>query len=86
MNILTRQQVLVNTDPQRRCYNGCHFSSELVWTPWVVLEYDVDADKVERRVEFWKELNGIAVAGRGEGARREFKIVPSDILELTEQD
>jgi hypothetical protein len=76
-NILTRQQVLINTDPQRRCYNGCHFSSELVWTNWVVLEYGVEKERCQRRVEFWKELNDIAVAGRGEGARREFKLEPT---------
>jgi hypothetical protein len=29
-----RRGVLHNTDPQRRCYNGCHFSSEIVWGQW----------------------------------------------------
>lgn len=35
----------VNTDPQRRCYNGCHFSSKMVWSDW----YDVVSsdDKVD---------------------------------------
>jgi len=32
--IATRKQVMVNTDPQRRCYNGCNFSEELQWTAW----------------------------------------------------
>lgn len=29
-----RKQIEINTDPQRRCYNGCHFSSILEWTKW----------------------------------------------------
>lgn len=29
-----RKKIEVNTDPQRRCYNGCHFSSEIVWGEW----------------------------------------------------
>ncbi len=29
-----RKQIEVNTDPQRRCYNGCNFSSEMQWTAW----------------------------------------------------
>lgn len=74
MNILDRMQILVNTDPQRRCYNGCHFSSELVWTPWKVLEYNIKPESAERRLKFWQELNDYAVSERGESARKEFKI------------
>ena len=29
-----RRGVVVNTDPQRRCYNGCHFSSRVDWSEW----------------------------------------------------
>jgi len=29
-----RRGVLVNTDPQRRCYDGCHFSSRVDWSDW----------------------------------------------------
>lgn len=29
-----RRGVFVNTDPQRRCYNGCYFSSRIDWEPW----------------------------------------------------
>lgn len=28
------RRVTVNTDPQRRCYDGCNFSEEVNWTPW----------------------------------------------------
>ena len=29
-----RRGVVVNTDPMRRCYNGCHYSSRTDWGPW----------------------------------------------------
>lgn len=70
--ISVRTKRLINTDPQRRCYNGCHFSSEIVWGPWEVLEYDPrDPDK---RLKFWRELNDYAISERGESARSEYKL------------
>jgi len=33
-DLYIRRGVLVNTDPQRRCYNGCHFSSRVDWSEW----------------------------------------------------
>ena len=73
--IMTRSRHLINTDPQRRCYYGCHFSSELVWSSWEVLQFTT-ADKAEDRLKFWRELNDYAVSQRGEGARSEFKAEP----------
>lgn len=75
--IFTRSRVLVNTDPQRRCYNGAHFSSELQWTAWTVLEsmrYLKPGADPQARLKFWRELNDDAVRARGEGARCEFKV------------
>jgi len=74
MNIETRRKFLINTDPQRRCYNGCHYSSELVWGQWEILEYDIPEDKLDDRISFWKDLNDYAVSQRGESAKREFRI------------
>jgi hypothetical protein len=71
--IQTREKTVINTDPQRRCYNGCNFSEEIVWTPWVDL-CTATEESVERRLKFWKELNDYAVSQRGEGARREFRV------------
>lgn len=68
-----RKRVLVNTDPQRRCYNGCHFSSELQWTDWEVLESNIDPAKIEERLAFWRGLSDYAVDARGESARSEYK-------------
>ena len=74
--IRLEQRVLreVNTDPQRRCYNGCHFSSEFLWTEWDWLEWDVPEDRVEARLTFWRDLNAYAVQQRGKGATKEFRV------------
>lgn len=72
-----RKRILVNTDPQRRCYNGAHFKSELQWTAWSVLDTLNDlkpGSTAETRLKFWRELNDYAVSQRGEEARTEFKL------------
>jgi hypothetical protein len=73
--IQRRRWIEVNTDPQRRCYHGCHFSSEWRWTEWDVLDSEVPENKLERRLEFWRDLNAYAVSQRGEGAKYEFRAV-----------
>jgi hypothetical protein len=73
--IFFRKQQVMNTDPQRRCYNGCNFSDKIVWTGWEVLDRSSTRDLAECRVAFWKELNDYAVSQRGKSARKEFKIV-----------
>lgn len=66
----------VNTDPQRRCYNGVHAKSEIVWTQWAILDSGVDADQVEFWLKFWRNLNAYAVSQRGEvGTLREYEAV-----------
>lgn len=72
-SIKIRTQILVNTDRQRRCYNGCHFSSEVQWTSWETLESNIPEDAIERRLKFWRELNDYAVSQRGESARSEYE-------------
>lgn len=69
-----RRQVLVNTDPQRRCYNGAHFSSELRWEDWEVLDSNVAPEKVDDTLKFWRELNEYAVGARGPAALCEFEV------------
>lgn len=70
-----RKRVLVNTDPQRRCYNGGHFSSELRLFAWEVLEHDVPKDKVESRLAFWRDLNDYAVSRLGKWASKTYRVV-----------
>jgi len=75
MTLMSRTLHEVNTDPQRRCYNGCHAKSENIWSEWEVLE-TVPEEKHERRLEFWQELNDYAVSQRGVvGTKSEFKAV-----------
>jgi hypothetical protein len=69
-----REQILVNTDSQRRCYNGCNFSEELRWTDWEQLDFPREG-MAEVRLIFWRELNDYAVSQRGKSARKEFRIV-----------
>ncbi len=65
----------MNTDPQRRCYNGCHAKSEMQWAAWEDLNLHVSEDTVEDKLKFWRDLNDYAVSQRGEGARRQFEAV-----------
>lgn len=54
--VQSREQREYNTDPQRRCYNGCHFSSEWRWTEWRTL-YDVRTrEEAEESVANWRAL------------------------------
>lgn len=76
--LMHRMRVFVNTDPQRRCYNGCYFSYEHRWTDWEVLDRPATLEVAERRLKFWRELNDYAVSQRGEGARKEFKVLKAE--------
>lgn len=80
MIIQQRKRVLVNTDPQNRCYDGCYFSSEWRWTAWSNLEVwpGWSLEKAEERKQFWVELNVYAVSQRGKRAQAEFRILEDD--------
>lgn len=71
-----RRKIVVNTDPQRRCYNGCHAKSEERYTEWEWLELDVPEDRLETHLNYWRELNDYAISERGESARCEYRAVP----------
>ena len=72
MNVIVmRKKHLVNTDPQRRCYNGAHYNSETVWGEWKTIDWDIK--DVVKRLKFWRELTDYAISERGESARSEFK-------------
>lgn len=75
--LFVRRRIEVNTDPQRRCYNGCHFSSELRWTAWESLDR-FDSSKTEDKLKFWRELNDYAVSQRGDSAKCEYKVEPEE--------
>ena len=75
MHIEMRKQMVVNTDPQRRCYNGCNFSEELQWSEWGVVDFDIPEEKVEERLKFWRDLNDYAVSQRGDRDKSEYRAV-----------
>lgn len=77
LRLLVRRRVLVNTDPLRRCYNGCYFSTELRWSEWEVIGRPT-SDRVDEQLRFWRELNAYAVSQRGPEAQAEFKIEEGD--------
>lgn len=52
-----RRQIEVNTDPLRRCYNGCHFSSEMVWTEWAYLATYSERSDAEESNALFKSIN-----------------------------
>lgn len=74
-NIEYRSVIEVNTDPQRRCYNGCYAKSEVYKLPWQVIEYEVSADRVEQKLMHWRNLNEFAVKQRGACANSEYRKV-----------
>lgn len=52
-----RKQIEVNTDPQRRCYNGVHAKSEMVWTEWYDL-YDIRSEQdAQDSIELYRRIN-----------------------------
>lgn len=73
-----RHRVFVFDDPQRRCYNGAYGAHHYEWSEWDLLELNVDPEKVEERLTFWRELNDYAVGQRGESAKREFRVVEKE--------
>jgi len=67
--LLSRSYIEVNTDPQRRCYNGVLAQSEMRWTPWkTVCTYASKADAQESLNTF-KQIN----------PDREYKIEGSNV-------
>ena len=55
--VWVRKRITVNTDPQRRCYDGAHFSSEEVWTGWAqVCPFD-KAEDAEASAASYRALN-----------------------------
>ncbi len=76
--ILRRDHREVNNDPQRRCYNGCHASTEVVTSPWDTFDFAETEEKAKEKLKFWTELNDFAVSQRGKGAKTEYKIVEDE--------
>lgn len=52
-----RKRVTKNTDPQRRCYNGCNFSEETVWTEWYKIADYRSREAAEGSVTTFQTIN-----------------------------
>lgn len=72
--IEVRRYSEVNTDTQRRCYNGCYAKSEIMAGPWEIMERVKTLDKAKERLVFWGELNDYAVSQRGPSAKAEYRV------------
>ena len=55
--VQSREAFEYNTDPQRRCYHGCHFSSEWQWGPWCTLGGEATMEAAEASAQGWRDLN-----------------------------
>lgn len=55
--VLVRKPVEVNTDPQRRCYDGCHFSSRVDWSEWAPVCTYASRETAEGAVEVFRNIN-----------------------------
>lgn len=75
MTIEISRQITVITDPQRRVYNGCIYSSEQIFKPFEVLESGIPEEEAEERLAFWVDLNNYAVSQRGESSRNKYRLV-----------
>jgi len=74
-SILCSEQRVINNDPQRRCYNGCHFSTENIFLPEVQIDMEyATKERVKERLDFWISLNDYAVSQRGENSRNKYRI------------
>lgn len=68
-NIMSREMHEYNTDPERRCYNGCHFKSEWVWSDWATLYTVSSEEEAQESVERWRYL------AKSSGRKLEYKSV-----------
>jgi hypothetical protein len=54
--VYSREKHEHNTDPQRRCYEGAHFSSEWRWGPWKELSSPMPKKEADESVERWRSI------------------------------
>jgi len=52
-----RNRGYVNTDPQRRCYNGCVYKGEWRWSEWDAIQWNVPEEEVKECLADWRDLH-----------------------------
>lgn len=55
--VWVRKRVVVNTDPQRRCYDGCNFSERIEWGPWELVAPYTDREVALDSAATFKKIN-----------------------------
>lgn len=60
----------INTDPRRRCYDGCHAASKEVWTEWRDLFSSSSAASLEESKDVFEAANKKCLP------KREYRIHP----------
>jgi hypothetical protein len=70
--VQSREQFEHNTDPQRRCYDGCHFSSEWRWTEWRDLGSYATMEEAEESARDWRDY----AAKYSKPRRLEYRVKP----------
>ncbi len=68
-----RHQIIINTDPQRRCYYGVNASETIAWTNWERLESNIKKEKIKERLKFWRDLNKYSLSIGGK--KSEYRII-----------
>ena len=56
-SIQFREKETINTDPQRRCYDGCHFSSIAQWTDWKEIYQSSNLENALDSVATFQRIN-----------------------------
>lgn len=63
MSVATRYEIwwrrptIINTDPQRRCYNRCNFSEKEEWTEWQCLYGLATLTEAEASIASYQAIN-----------------------------
>jgi len=74
MIIWVRKKIEVPTDPQRRYYNGCWFSSKMVWSEWEALGYPKTKEDGESQIKDWFAWDRYAEKINNLKLEREYKL------------
>ena len=55
--VMFRKKITINTDPQRRCYNGCNFSEKTIWSEWGHIVNLPTREAAEESAKTYKLIN-----------------------------
>jgi hypothetical protein len=68
--IQCRKRITVNTDPQRRCYDGHHFKSEQIWSVWSDVCPSASSEDAAASMATFKSIN----------PGHQYRVIESDTL------